>query len=588
MRGQKVILQLAQRAFAQGVDQWHDFRIVVTLVSEVLSHMRPVALLDMGVVVLLVGPGTGEEDGLGALARPGHDVMVDELPAVVAVHAQQLEGQVRFHVLQLPQRAMLAAVFQRALLGPVGADVHRVEHPQMEVIERAAAQGHRVHLHPARTFLGPFAANGNALAKQVAGSRAPAPQQRHTQRCQQPIQRARADRQQALPHISVQPTMIRLVRWQPFWQQRDKPTATGLKRREPDRLEDRQQRVGMILARPTQNQRGRRGRLGFVPQGADGSLAMVPQQLDRLGDELSFILPTRPAILPPQLEEHFGFGLLAHKIVHPLGNTDFWRNDVFSSHCLLASGNKTFGADRIATIVKNMFDTVLLICDFAFTHGIKISTMRTKTLLLTAAVSAAGIVTSMAQVFSVNAVGYVNKTIPSKKLALISNPLNAADNSIAAIFKGVPDGTQVYKFNGASFVTATFDELEGKFLPDAAAATTVVPGEGVFVRNGSASDLKITFVGEVPQGTLKNPLPKGLSIRSSIVPQAGTAAELGLKGVDGDQIFQFQVDTQSYYTSTYDELEANWLPALKPLAVGEAFFIKSANASSWNRTFSVN
>jgi len=129
-------------------------------------------------------------------------------------------------------------------------------------------------------------------------------------------------------------------------------------------------------------------------------------------------------------------------------------------------------------------------------------------------------------------------------------------------------------------------DLTGGFDPASVANATVVPGQGVFVRVDAPAT--VTFVGEVPQGTLKNPLPKGLSIRSSIVPQAGTAAELGLKGADGDQIFQFQVDTQTYYTSTYDELETNWLPALKPLAVGEAFFIKSSNASSWDRTFSVN
>lgn len=217
--------------------------------------------------------------------------------------------------------------------------------------------------------------------------------------------------------------------------------------------------------------------------------------------------------------------------------------------------------------------------------------MRTKTLLLTAALSAAGVATSMAQVFSVNAVGYVNKTIPKgNKLALISNPLDAGagNNTIANLFKGVPDGTQVYKYDGTKFITATFDSLENAFLPADAAATELKPGEGVFVRNTSASDLTVTFVGEVPQGKLDNPLPKGLSIRSSIVPQQGTAEELGLPGADGDQVYQFLTDAQSYFTSTFDGLENKWLPALKPLAVGEAFFLRKGAAGTWSRTFSVN
>jgi hypothetical protein len=217
--------------------------------------------------------------------------------------------------------------------------------------------------------------------------------------------------------------------------------------------------------------------------------------------------------------------------------------------------------------------------------------MRTKTILLTAALSAAGVATSMAQVFSVNAVGYVNKTIPSgNKLALISNPLDAGtgNNTIANLFKGVPDGTQVYKYDGTTFVVATFDSLENAFLPASAASTEVKPGEGVFVRNTSATDLTVTFVGEVPQGTLNNAYPKGLSIRSSQVPQQGTAAELGFVGVDGDPIYQVDTATQGYFTSTFDALENNWLPALKPLAVGEAFFLRAANGGTWTRTFSVN
>jgi hypothetical protein len=197
----------------------------------------------------------------------------------------------------------------------------------------------------------------------------------------------------------------------------------------------------------------------------------------------------------------------------------------------------------------------------------------------------------MAQVYSVNAVGYVNTTIPKgNKLALISNPLDAGagNNTIANLFKGAPDGTQVYKYVGTTFVTATFDALDGAFTPADAANTAIVPGEGVFVRNTSSQDLVVTFVGEVPQGKLDNVYPKGLSIRSSMVPQKGTAAALGFVGVDGDQIYQFDTTTQGYNTSTFDGLDNAWSPALKELAVGEAFFLRAANGGTWTRTFSVN
>jgi hypothetical protein len=212
--------------------------------------------------------------------------------------------------------------------------------------------------------------------------------------------------------------------------------------------------------------------------------------------------------------------------------------------------------------------------------------MRTKTLLLTAALSAAGIATSMAQVFSVNAVGYVNTPIVVG-FNLISNPLNNTDNSIANLFKGAPVNTAVYKYEQATgFTVATMDEFDGVFLPAAAAATTVVPGEGVFVLAPTA--FTVTFVGEVPQGALKNPIPAGLSIRSSQVPQAGTASELGLVGKPNDVLYQFNTATQLYEISTFDEFDGVWNPPLKPLKVGEAVFLNLQAPTSWDRTFSVN
>ena len=85
--------------------------------------------------------------------------------------------------------------------------------------------------------------------------------------------------------------------------------------------------------------------------------------------------------------------------------------------------------------------------------------MRTKSILLGAALLAAGVATSMAQVsnvYSVNVVGYVNLNL-TNGLNLISNPLDAvgnggaASNTIANVFGVVPDGTQVYKFTNSGY-----------------------------------------------------------------------------------------------------------------------------------------
>jgi hypothetical protein len=212
--------------------------------------------------------------------------------------------------------------------------------------------------------------------------------------------------------------------------------------------------------------------------------------------------------------------------------------------------------------------------------------MRTKALLLTAALSAAGVATSMAQaVYSVNAVGYVN-TVLKPGFNLISNPLTATDNTIATLFKSTPIGTSVYKYNGTGFDISTYDQDDLVFEPNG--NLTVVPGEGVFVKIPGAADVTVTFVGEVSQGDLSNPLPKGLSIRSSQVPQAGTATDLKLVGEPNDVLYQYSTTTHNYAISTFDPDDLAWAPPLGSLKVGEAFFLKKVNAATWTRHFDVN
>jgi len=217
--------------------------------------------------------------------------------------------------------------------------------------------------------------------------------------------------------------------------------------------------------------------------------------------------------------------------------------------------------------------------------------MRTKALLLTAALGVAGVATSMAQtpVYSVNAVGYVN-TVLQPGFNLISNPLIAADNSIATLFKGVPADTAVFKYTGTGFVSTSYDGDVGAFAPADVAAQTVVPGEGVFVKLPPGPTFTVTFVGEVSQGAnLSHGVPSGLSIQSSQVPLSGTADTLGLVGHADDTIYQFNPTTQLYTSYSFDGDVGAWGPALVPLKVGEAFFFKNAGAATtWNTSFNVN
>jgi hypothetical protein len=219
--------------------------------------------------------------------------------------------------------------------------------------------------------------------------------------------------------------------------------------------------------------------------------------------------------------------------------------------------------------------------------------MRTKALLLTAAIGAAGIATSMAQVYSVNAVGYVNVTIPKKAAvpvtyAIVSNPLNGTNNLLSTILPNPPDGTSVYLFRAGAYEVPSFLTGVG-WIGD----TAVDPGEGFFVAldNATAPDPTVlTFVGEVPTGNLTNSLPANFSIRSSIVPQSGlVTSTLLLTPNDGDNLYKFDPVTQAYVIFSY-LAGVGWLDTEPTIGVAEGFFYQNTTAQSiqWGRTFTVN
>lgn len=225
--------------------------------------------------------------------------------------------------------------------------------------------------------------------------------------------------------------------------------------------------------------------------------------------------------------------------------------------------------------------------------------MRTKALLLAAAFAAAAVSTSVAQVYSVNAVGYVNVSIPPG-FSMVSNPLNAGagNNTVGKLFVNmagtVPTGFKVFTFNETTGLYNTAaNYLPGVgFSPAASANVELLPGNGAFVFNPQAvgsPSLTLTFVGEVMQGALSLNLPQGFSIKANQVPQAGKPDSFGLPGTPGDKVFRFNKTTQLYFTASTFVAGPGWIPAVQPIEVGEAFFLyRATSAGTWARTFSVN
>jgi hypothetical protein len=209
--------------------------------------------------------------------------------------------------------------------------------------------------------------------------------------------------------------------------------------------------------------------------------------------------------------------------------------------------------------------------------------MRTKTLVIAAAIAAVGAATSMAQVFSVNVVGYVNVTVPAGKYKIIANQLNNGGNTIEQVISNAPGGFIVYAYNNAtqSFLINGYDADFGWDDP----AMVVAPGMGLFVRAPAGANANITFVGEVPQGTLNTPVGRNFSLLASQVPQAGRLqTDLGFTPQVGDIVYRYRNDR--YLVSNFDEFGWDEEPALE---VGEGFYMfRSGNAGTWTRTFNVN
>jgi len=230
--------------------------------------------------------------------------------------------------------------------------------------------------------------------------------------------------------------------------------------------------------------------------------------------------------------------------------------------------------------------------------------MRTKTLLFTAAVLSAGISASMAQVYSVNSVGYVNTTL-KPGYNLICNPLNGTNNQVSTVLPAtaLPDDTTlltwnsgIQDFNQADFVAGGqwYDQLGNP------SHTVLAPGAGFFVQSTAVGNITATFVGEVPQGLSTNKITPNFGFYSSVVPQSAGLSVLGFPGVPDMTYQTFNTTIQDYdqayqYVGVIPGYPSGWAdpvgnPADPAPAVGQGFLIFNPNTSTnnWVRNFNVN
>jgi hypothetical protein len=138
-------------------------------------------------------------------------------------------------------------------------------------------------------------------------------------------------------------------------------------------------------------------------------------------------------------------------------------------------------------------------------------------------------------------------------------------------------------------VQPTYFQATHTWNPD----VVIKPGEGFFVI--ASADFTNTFVGEVAQGSITNPVPiignGGYVAVSSPVPLGGSLTNIlaGYPATDQDLVNTWNVGTQDLdaVQYTYFQATGKWQPDAN-IPVGDGFFlIRSGPQVTWVRNFTV-
>jgi hypothetical protein len=227
-----------------------------------------------------------------------------------------------------------------------------------------------------------------------------------------------------------------------------------------------------------------------------------------------------------------------------------------------------------------------------------------KTLLIAAAALAASIISSEAQVYSQNIVGYVNVPFVAGFTA-VGNPLQNADgvNSATNVITGIPDFSYVYVWNGSGY--NAYEVYQGQYYDSQGNGLVPTPnlpvGTGVFIQASAA--FTNTFVGTVlvtntAVGSITTNnfnLLSGFNFVNPLLPiGGGIISSLQMANIpDFSYIYVWNTGSQSYvgsesYQGTWYDVTGNFTVPEPTVAVGAAFYVDAANAFTWTVTYTNN
>ena len=228
--------------------------------------------------------------------------------------------------------------------------------------------------------------------------------------------------------------------------------------------------------------------------------------------------------------------------------------------------------------------------------------MRTKTLLLAAVLSVAGIASSLAQVYSVNVVGYINLTL-SPGLNLITVQLKGTNQNVNTLLASttpvMPDNSLLFTWNatGQRYDNALIGGggvwYDGSGNPS---TVNLSPGQAFFIQVAGSANVTLTLVGEVPTGANAVSIANGLGFYGDPAPVSQNILTNGFPVADNDLLYTWDTAGQRWNNALVGAGPvpgpAAWydgggnVVVVAPL-VGQGFVVSHTGATTWNRTFTV-
>ena len=190
---------------------------------------------------------------------------------------------------------------------------------------------------------------------------------------------------------------------------------------------------------------------------------------------------------------------------------------------------------------------------------------------------------------SPNIVRYINLLIrPGTNL--YANPLNGLDNNLNTLLPLPPDGEGSTICRSGLDPSACANPITfqfGQWMSDNPDDLFLNPGDGFWLNYAGPGGLIMTLAGELPLGTLKNPLPVGVSLKSSIVPQTGRLqSDLLFPPLEEDAVGIYDPILGGLQFSFY--MSGAWVPDEPVLSVGQGFVLdRIGPATVWTRNFDV-